>query len=203
MPGELIATRPASCSRLHLWWHSCSYPAGAVVLAAPSPWPRCSGEAFSAGSHSSPPMRWATSCRMVVVRCWYRAAIAVLDHPITPITVSSATPSCPPTTQMSGQPCPLSINATMPTRGSAGPGPARRAARPERLARRHHYSEVCAASVVDAIERRSRRVWVPYPVWLVSMCWMGINSRPGGMDQEPAAGSQLVADGRQVRAGAS
>lgn len=37
-------------------------------------------------SHSSPPTRWATSRRMVVVRCWCRAAIAVLDHPITLIT---------------------------------------------------------------------------------------------------------------------
>lgn len=40
---------------------------------------------------------------------------------------------------------------------------------------RHHHPEAC---VVDAIERRSQRVWVPYPVRLVSMCWMGINSGP-------------------------
>ncbi len=36
---------------------------------------------------------------------------------------------------------------------------ARRAARPERLARRYHHPEACAVSVVDAIERRYRRVW--------------------------------------------
>jgi NAD(P)-dependent dehydrogenase (short-subunit alcohol dehydrogenase family) len=37
----------------------------------------------------------------------------------------------------------------------------------------------CAIAVVDAVERRQRRVWVPLTVWGLSMIRMGVNSRPG------------------------
>src|SRR6266540_2592340 len=40
----------------------------------------------------SPPTRLAMSCRIGSVRCWYRAAMPVLDHPMIPMTARSATP---------------------------------------------------------------------------------------------------------------
>jgi len=43
-------------------------------------------------AHNRPPTWSATVRRMGSVTCWYRAAIAVLDQPMIPITVGSGTP---------------------------------------------------------------------------------------------------------------
>lgn len=46
----------------------------------------------SSGSQSNPPTCLATSRRMVSMRCWYRLAIAALDHPMIAIAVEVGTP---------------------------------------------------------------------------------------------------------------
>jgi NAD(P)-dependent dehydrogenase (short-subunit alcohol dehydrogenase family) len=40
-------------------------------------------------------------------------------------------------------------------------------------------AEECAIAVVDGVERRQRRVWVPLTVWGLSMIRMGVNSKQG------------------------
>ncbi len=72
---------------------SCAVQAGTATPAASSSGPLSApGLGRSGAFQMSPPTRLAMSCRIGSVRCWYRAAMPVLDHPMIPMTARSATP---------------------------------------------------------------------------------------------------------------
>jgi NAD(P)-dependent dehydrogenase (short-subunit alcohol dehydrogenase family) len=61
-------------------------------------------------------------------------------------------------------------------------------------------AQSCASSIVDGIERRSRRVWVPKTVWALSMGRMLVNSRPGERLQIHLLGNSAQQIDAEVRA---